>query len=325
MKQVLIWVMVVLAAASAGYFLRPLIQPEAEQKAMADPITIISDEEALEIYKKSMKMLETEGPNPARAYLKKHFDRTGHVWLLFGIAWFDFIDQKFDDSFTKAEFVAIKATDPSLEASATYLLGYLSTMQEEYDQAKGYFFRSLKIREGTNRTSEVQKIYRALADLELQQGNISEADSYLNKILTMPSKNDPFIQAFILHLQEEILIARGQYQKALEPCRKAERLFEEQGNTPNKIFKVLHRAYILALLGNVLEAEQLTQAAQKEAFEIDQDLFSFQLKVNYYLIEKVKGGDYGALEQDLEAVSRKPDFAAMKLRFKIARSYTNQE
>lgn len=309
-------------SALLGYCSYAWIHVDPKPTYSGPPVKIISDEEAVTLYKQSITIHEKEGPEAARVFLEKEFRRSGHLRLMFGIAWNDFINLNYSESERKARFILMKVEDPALEASTAYLLGYLEIIKSDFPSAETHFARALEIRERRNEVNEQIKIYRALIDLELKRGDLNQADSYLNKIWLLPGNMNDYVKANVYHLQERIFLLKGRLDSAMESSRLTLELFNKMGHKPNAALKSLHLGYISALQGNFDEAEKWNKRGKELIVGVTEPLFSLQLQINEWLISPEKFHSEGRSEENLEELIRECRELDVQQRWRIAKKHT---
>lgn len=249
-----------------GFFVRHYAHIESKDTPRLGPEPI-EDEEVQKLYKMGLTILQADSPAEAKEFFQREFDRTGHLQFLFGLSWIEFTQSQYNATEKKAQFIALKTTDDRLKASAEYLLGYLSARKLESAAAYAAYSRALEIRLRQGENQEIIKVYRALADVALSEGDLTKADYYVNKILTY-SLEGTYVEAYILHLQERIFLQRNDLLAAEKFCRAALDQFTAEGIQANADMKRLQLAFYRILSDDLKSAATLEQALAEQSLSI---------------------------------------------------------
>ena len=108
---------------------------------------------------------------------------------------------------------------PSGEAKAYYQMGVLYNNTDQYDSARYYYQKSLKMAKELNNGIFISQAHHGLAILEFSQGNLPAADSINDQDLKYTIKfNDSIGMALAYDFKGTINQNRGYYTIALKMC-----------------------------------------------------------------------------------------------------------
>lgn len=151
---------------------------------------------------------------------------------------------------------------PSGEALAYYQMGILYNNTDQYDSARYYYEKSLKMGKELNNGIYISQAHHGLAIIEFSQGNLPAADSINDQDLKYTTKfKDSIGMALAYDFKGTINQNRGYYTIALENVLKGLSLFEILGDSIRIADSYNHLATLEHNVGNLQKAIQYNENA----------------------------------------------------------------
>ena len=151
---------------------------------------------------------------------------------------------------------------PSGEALAYYQMGILYNNTDQYDSARYFYEKSLKMGKELNNGIYISQAHHGLAIIEFSQGNLPAADSINDQDLKYTTKyKDSIGMALAYDFKGTINQNRGYYTIALENVLKGLALFETLGDSIRIADSYNHLATLEYNVGNLQKAIQYNENA----------------------------------------------------------------
>ncbi|CAM2066439.1 hypothetical protein SCOR_13750 [Sulfidibacter corallicola] len=232
---------------------------DPESKVM----TTLSPQEADRHYKEGMRLLDERGAVEAETFFQQHFDRTGHLKMLYGKAWIKFIRSEPKAARELAEYILSHHPEERLSAHCAYLLGYIHINEQRPAEAKRYFSRAQTIYDQLGIGHNAFKARLGLAGVLLMNRQYVEADQLLN--VAMDSAKNAGITHFghFFHLKARASFGLGNLKAAIDFSERELAEYQRIRDQVNIGVALGDVGFFYGLTGRIRESEQATAEAER--------------------------------------------------------------
>lgn len=301
-KSLLMFVAIIQAVMIA-YFLglhQHASQPQAGHEAPA-VVAALADEAADRHYRAGMQMLAQQGAPAARAYFEQHYRHSGHLKLLYGLAWTQYIQRESDAARRNVTYILDHHPPPELAAHCLYLEGYMALNDARYNEAVSAFRAAHWRYEQADKQSNLFKCEIGLAGAAVFQGRYDDADKLLN--IAFSRSSDPRIKhlGHFYHLKARVCFGRGHAAAALAFAEKERDEFEKVGDVINTGVAYGDIAFYRAIKGDFAGCIAANQRAEALLTQQGATGKLVQTQLNRLLIAQCRGEATQELEHAIRA------------------------
>lgn len=300
-KSLLVFVAIIQAVVIA-YFLghhQQSSQPRAGHEAPA-VVAALADEAADRHYRAGMQMLSQQGAPAARAFFEQQYRYSGHLKLLYGLAWTQYIQSESDAAQRNLTYILDHQPQPELAAHCHYLAGYMALNDARYQQAVDAF-RAAHLRyTQADKQSNLFKCELGLAGAAVFQARYDDADILLNIAFSRTADTQIKHLGHFYHLKARVCFGRGRYAAALAFAEKELAEFEKIGDVINTGVAHGDIAFYRAVKGDFAGCIAANQRAETLLTQQGATGKLVQTQLNRLFIAQCRG----EVTQDLEQVIR---------------------
>ena len=181
-KYLLMFIALVQALIIAYFLGLNRQQPQSGPANQTIPavFTTLTTAQANQAYRDGMQRLTREGPSAAQAFFEQRFQESGHLKLLYGLAWTQYLNQDQNAAQRNLQYILDHGPDAELAAHCHYLQGYLALNQAYHEQATQGFQTAHHLYQSLNKQSNLFKCEIGMAGAAVFQRRYAEADELLN-------------------------------------------------------------------------------------------------------------------------------------------------
>ncbi|MDJ0836233.1 MAG: hypothetical protein QNK37_06920 [Acidobacteriota bacterium] len=151
---------------------------------------------------------------------------------LFGRAWVRYKSGNYSGALEDALYLSEKDISIKLQARTSYLLGNLGLKVNDYSLARKYLQICTDLYQKINHRTGIYSVYLLLAAVEVSDKNPSNAETYLQKALSIHKElKKPRDLGFYYDVKSEIAFLAGDYKACFSFCQKAKEEYLSSGQT----------------------------------------------------------------------------------------------
>lgn len=241
-------------------------------------------------------VLRKDGPKAAMEFFKNR----GETYdTMFGRAWAAYRNGDYDQASTLGKNV-LKSSKLDNKARANYLLGELSTITGDFENAQEYLLAAHGIYETTGKSGSEFRTLLALSKLFISQKDKVSAEYYLNLAATnQRAKSDHFF----LYLNAQLAFLNNDFDAALELSLQREEFVGEDNSQLADVYSEI--GFFSCLVGDYDTCFTYTMRSQNVSQKINSEIQLMYNNVNLYLYQKCTLRDYSYLREAILDYARK--------------------
>ncbi len=260
-------------------------------------VATLADEAADRHYRAGMQMLAQQGAPAARAFFEQHYRHSGHLKLLYGLAWTQYIQRENDAARRNLTYILDHQPPPELAAHCHYLEGYMALNGARYHEAVNAF-RAAHLRyQQAGKQGNLFKCELGLAGAAVFQARYDDADKLLNIAFSRTADNHIKHLGHFYHLKARVCFGRGNIAAALAFAEKELAEFEQVGDLINTGVAHGDIAFYRALQGDFAGCIAANQRAETLLTQQGATGKLVQTQLNRLLIAQCRGEATPDLEQ----------------------------
>ena len=266
-----------------------------------------------------VKIIKEQGISEGLKYFKEQAVTRDDATSLFYLGWGFYRDGNNKDAQEIARFILSNTQEGNnLSGNCYYLLGQISSVQGEIDNAYAAFDKAVRIFRGNESKQGEFKTLCLLASLSIKSKAFGQGEDFLKTakgVLDSSVDGESWGMGYFWELQSRIFFGLGFFHGALEASIESKKEYEKAGDMVRANHTLSGIAFFQMLTGQVEEGVANTKKVEDLIYETEDDykVLSYYNGVNWILAHKCAGRPFKKLENELrEYIRKKNDFLLLE-------------
>ncbi|CAM2008240.1 hypothetical protein [Acanthopleuribacter pedis] len=302
-KYLLMFIALVQALIIA-YFLglnRHHSQPRPSATPTGTLFTTLTKEQADQSYRDGMRLLTEEGPARAQAFFETRFQESGHLTLLYGLAWTQYLNQDQAAAERNLVYILDHQPDTELAAHCHYLQGYLALNQARHQDAINGFEAAHHLYRLRDKQNNLFKCEIGMASAAVFQRRYERADELLNIAFSRFESGKVKHLGHFYHLKAKVSFGRKRWAAARTFAEKELAEFERIGDALNTGVAYGDLAFFRGLTGDLAGSLAANTEAESRLTQLQAQDKLIQTKINRILLAHCEGRTEDRLVEEVRA------------------------